>query len=203
MEPRIKWLGHASFRIEHGGRTIYIDPWKLRDGPKADLILITHSHFDHYSEDDISKLMKGDTVLIGAHDVNPKAKMTHVRPGEIKDLKWAKIKATRAYNPDKQFHPRSNDWLGFIVEIGGKRIYHCGDTDIIPEMKDLGPIDVALLTIGGTYTMDPSEAAQAAGIIRPGLAIPMHWGDIVGDRSHAERFAELSPVPTELLDPEH
>jgi len=203
MEPKILWLGHASFRIEHDGKAIYIDPWKVTGGPTADLILITHSHFDHYSEEDIGKLHKKDSTIIGAYDVKPKMAITHIHPGEKKDLGWVKIVATRAYNPNKQFHPKSNDWLGFIIEIGGKRIYHCGDTDVIPEMNGLGPIDVALLTIGGTYTMDPAEAAEAAGIIKPRLAIPMHWGDIVGDRSHAERFSELSPVPTMILEANH
>jgi L-ascorbate metabolism protein UlaG (beta-lactamase superfamily) len=203
MEPKIIWLGHASFRIEHKGNIIYIDPWKLKDGPKADIILITHSHMDHYSEEDIGRIAKKDTVLIGPSDVKPKISMTHVRPGDVKDLGWVKLEAHRAYNPNKQFHPKTNDWLGYVIDLGGYRIYHSGDTDIIAEMKDLRSIDVALMSIGGTYTMDPAEAAKAVSIFKPKLAIPMHWGDIIGDKSSADAFTKQSSVPTRILDIGH
>jgi len=185
----------------HGGKVIYIDPWKLKDGPKADLILITHTHPDHFSDEDIERLSNSKTVLIGAHDVVPKRPIVHMRPGDSRNLGWVGIEAVPAYNPAKQFHPKTNNWLGFVIELEGHRIYHCGDTDLIPEMSALRSIDVALLPVGGTYTMDPEEAAKAAGILKPRLAIPMHWGDIIGDRENAETFARNCPVPTRILDP--
>jgi len=201
MEPKITWLGHASFMIESGGKVIYIDPWKLKDGPKADLLLITHSHFDHFSQEDIDKVAKDGTVVLAAKDVKPKGlDATPIVPGQVKDLGWARIEGHRAYNPAKQFHPKENDWLGFVIEVGGKRIYHSGDTDVIPEMKDLNGIDTALVPVGGTYTMDPAEAARAVAMFHPGEAIPMHWGDIVGDRASAEEFRKLSSVPVRIIE---
>lgn len=200
MDPKIIWLGHASFRIEHKGKTIYVDPWKLKDNPKADLILITHSHMDHFSEDDIAKITRKDTVIIGPSDVKPKHGATNIKPGDIKDLGWVRIEGHRAYNPSKQFHPKSNDWLGYVIDLGGYRIYHSGDTDIISEMKLIKSIDVALIPVGGTYTMDPLEAAKAVAMVKPKLAIPMHWGDIIGDRTSANTFKDNSSIPTKILD---
>jgi L-ascorbate metabolism protein UlaG (beta-lactamase superfamily) len=176
LDPKIVWLGHASFRIEHNGRTIFIDPWKLKGTTKADLI------------------------LIGPSDVKPKLGAINLKPGDAKDLGWVMVEAHRAYNPLKQFHPRTNDWLGYVIDLAGYRIYHCGDTDIIPEMADLRSIDVALIPVGGTYTMDPLEAVKAVAIFKPKLAIPMHWGDIIGDRTSADAFKDNTNIPTRILD---
>jgi L-ascorbate metabolism protein UlaG (beta-lactamase superfamily) len=200
LDPKIVWLGHASFRIEHNGRTIFIDPWKLKGATKADLILITHSHMDHFSEEDIGKIAKKGTVIIGPSDVKPKLGAINLKPGDAKDLGWVMVEAHRAYNPLKQFHPRTNDWLGYVIDLAGYRIYHCGDTDIIPEMKLIRSIDVALIPVGGTYTMDPIEAAKAVAIFKPKLAIPMHWGDIIGDRTSADAFKDNTNIPIRILD---
>jgi L-ascorbate metabolism protein UlaG (beta-lactamase superfamily) len=181
---------------------LYIDPWKLKNATKADLVLITHSHMDHYNEDDLGKIAKKDTVILCPQDVSPKKPAVQVRPGDVKDLGWVKVEVHPAYNPNKQFHPKKNGWLGFVIDLEGFRVYHSGDTDVIPEMKDLRSIDIALLPVGGTYTMDPLEAAQAVALFRPKLAIPMHWGDIIGDRSNATTFAERSGTKTRILDVE-
>ena len=122
-------------------------------------------------------------------------------PGLTIELAGVRVQGVPAYNPNKQFHPKSNQWLGFIIEIGGKRIYYAGDTDLTDEMKALKDIDIALLPVGGTYTMNAAEAAEAAGHINPKLAVPYHWGDIVGGESDAEAFTTKSPCEAKLLHP--
>jgi len=202
MEPKIIWLGHASFLIESDAGNIYIDPWKLKGGLKADYILITHSHMDHMCEDDINKLRKDSTVIVGPHDVCEKLEgVVEIAPGDVKDLGKIKIEVHSAYNPKKEFHPISNNWVGFVVDLGGYRIYHSGDTDVIPEMKKIKNIDVALLPVGGTYTMTAEEAAEAVKVIGPKKAIPMHWGDIIGGREDAEKFKSIANCDVQILDP--
>ena len=203
MEPRIIWLGHASFKILSESKTIYIDPWKTKNQPKADLILVTHSHFDHLSEDDIASLKKVGTVIMGPKDVGEKLPGTSViGAGEKKDVDGIRVEAYPAYNPKKEFHPKENGWLGFVVDIGGFRIYHSGDTDIIEEMSQIDNIDVALLPVGGTYTMTPEEAAEAVKKLSPKKAIPMHWGDIIGGKEDALKFKDLAGCDVELQEPQ-
>jgi len=202
MNPEIVWLGHASFRIESEAGRIYIDPWKLKTTPAADYILVTHSHFDHLSLDDIARIRNDDTVIVGPEDVAEKLDgVTVIAPGEVKKVGRIEVEAHPAYNPKKDFHPESSGWLGFVVDLSGYRIYHTGDADVIPEMGRLERIDVALIPVGGTYTMDPAEAAEAVAMIKPRKAIPMHWGDIVGDRGDAEAFQRLASCEVEILDP--
>lgn len=204
MEPRITWLGHASFRIDTDKGTLFIDPWKTKDQPKADMILVTHSHFDHLSEDDISALRKDGTMIMGPRDVKEKMPETiEISPGQRKELNGVVIEAYAAYNPKKEFHPREKGWLGYVVDIDGFRIYHSGDTDVIDEMNKLKDVDVALLPVGGTYTMTPEEAAKAVEMISPKRSIPMHWGDIIGGRDDALRFKELAKCKVDILEPEN
>ena len=122
-------------------------------------------------------------------------------PGDSRKEESIMIEAHRAYNLSKEFHPKDNNWVGYVVDIDGYRIYHSGDTDVIPEMRDIRDIDVALLPVGGTYTMTPEEAAEAVSMIKPKKVIPMHWGDIVGSRDDAERFKKLADCEVEILDP--
>ncbi len=197
---KIEWLGHASFRITNGV-TVYIDPWKLSgDHPKADLILVSHSHFDHLSTEDIEKIRGAETTILCSKDCVEKidGEVTGVGPAETHEVAGVTVRTTPAYNTGKEFHPRENDWLGFVVTIGGETIYYAGDTDVTPVMGELGQVDVALLPVGGTYTMDAEEAAQAANTIKPGRCIPYHWGDIVGTREDAEQFEKLCACPTEI-----
>lgn len=200
---KIEWLGHASFRITGEGKTIYIDPWKLKESvpAPADLVLLSHSHYDHLSPDDIAKISRPETQIIGSADCAPQLKNRFFRavaPDETVRFGTIVIRTTRAYNPHKQFHPRENNWMGFILAIEGEVVYYAGDTDVIPEMSSLGKIDVALLPVGGTYTMTPEEAAEAVRIIKPAQAIPYHWGDIVGSAQDAEKFKKLSKSPVEV-----
>jgi L-ascorbate metabolism protein UlaG (beta-lactamase superfamily) len=202
MIEKIHWLGHDSFRLE-GEVTVYIDPWKLPpNSPKADIILITHDHYDHCSPEDVAKIQKADTVIvtIPAAARKLKGEVKTVKPGDKITVKGVEIEAVPAYNTDKPFHPKGAGHVGFIVTLGGKRIYHAGDTDFIPEMKGL-KVDIALLPVSGTYVMTAEEAAKAADAIKPEVAIPMHYGEIVGSERDAERFKELTSVQVTILKP--
>jgi len=197
----ITWLGHASFRIKAPEGVIYIDPWKLHDGEPADLILITHDHFDHFSADDVQKVRKADTTIVTTAAVAAKVRgdVKTVKAGDALTVKGVKIEVVPAYNPRKEFHPKRAGGIGFIITAGGRRIYHAGDTDAIPEMANI-KADVALLPVGGKYTMTASEAAQVANQIKPKVAVPMHWGDIVGTHTDAKLFCEQCQVPTQMLE---
>ncbi|MGQ9668315.1 MAG: MBL fold metallo-hydrolase, partial [Anaerolineae bacterium] len=179
---KIHWLGHDAFRID-ADKVIYIDPYQLEAGePKADIILITHDHFDHYSPDDVKKLRKAGTTVVSIAAVTKKvrgAAVETVSPGDKVTVQGVDIEAVPAYNVDKQFHPKSAGHVGFIITVDGVRIYHAGDTDFIPEMANFR-VDIALLPVSGTYVMTAEEAVRAAGAIKPKLAIPMHYGAIVG-----------------------
>ncbi len=203
MGLSLKWLGHASFRISHEDTVVYIDPWKLKDAPHdADLVLVSHSHHDHYSPDDIEKVSGEDTKLVASNDVVLKERGGQaMMPGLTLEFGGVGVQGVAAYNPARQFHPKGNQWVGFIIEIGGKRVYYAGDTDLTDEMKAVKDIDVALLPVGGTYTMNAAEAAEAAGHIKPKLSVPYHWGDIVGSKSDAESFAQKAGCEVKVLNP--
>ena len=190
MAQKIVWLGHDCFRID-ADKTIYFDPYDISPGPKADLILVSHEHFDHCSPDDVSKIQGPETVIITEQTSAEKLSgdVRIIAPGESMSLGEVKIEAVPSYNTDKDFHPKQKAWLGFILEVNGVRIYHAGDTDFIPEMKDL-KVDIALLPVSGTYVMTAEQAVEAALAIRPKLAIPMHYGAIVGDNKDALTFKE-------------
>lgn len=202
----IDWLGHASFKIIIKNKVLYIDPYQLTTENKADadIILLTHSHYDHCSQQDIEKIVKDGTVIICTADcqskivrVGKKISIELVEPGIEIDIGEIRIRAIEAYNLNKKFHPKSERWVGYIIQENNIVIYHAGDTDIIKEMEKLtgyskkGNIFIALLPIGGTYTMNAEEAAKAASIIKPTLVVPMHYGAIIGSRADAEKFVEL------------
>ncbi len=201
----IHWLGHASFRIEDGATQIYVDPWKLPPNcPKADVIFITHAHYDHFSKEDIAKIAKEGTAFFAPKDVACQIKGTviAVTPGENYNLGELKVKTIPAYNIDKQFHPKENHWVGYVITLStGQRIYHSGDSDFTPEMRAV-VTDIALLPIGGTYTMTAKEAAQAANAFKPQAVIPIHWGDIVGTQKDADEFKKLFTGKTIVKSPE-
>jgi L-ascorbate metabolism protein UlaG (beta-lactamase superfamily) len=214
----LKWLGHSGFKIRTSSdKIIYIDPYKLLGDPfeldKADFIFITHSHYDHCSIEDIQNLSKDGTILVCPADVS--SKMRHISKridiriaeiGECQELSenYIKFWAVPSYNVNKEFHTKEEDWLGYIIQVGDVFIYHAGDTDLVPEMKSIKNIDIALLPIGGNYTMNAGEAAKAASLIKPKVAIPMHYGSISGiaDKSEAEIFAKYCSaegVETKIL----
>ncbi len=190
---KIEWLGHASFKISDK-LVIYIDPYVLPAEPeKADLIFVTHEHYDHCAVDNIKKLVKEDTQVVITEDCIAKLsglKTFPVVPGKSYEIKGIKFETVPAYNLNKAFHTKASNWVGYIIEIDGVRIYHAGDTDFIPEMKEL-KVDIALMPVGGTYTMNAEEAAEAVNSFKPKVAIPMHYGKIVGSKADAEKFKEL------------
>lgn len=200
-DVEIEWLGHASFRIKAAGKVIYIDPFKVEGGEKADIILITHDHYDHCDQVSINAIKKPGTVIICPQLCSRKVSGSRkIDVGESISLDDIEVKAVPAYNTDKDFHPKEIG-VGFVVKIAGKSIYHAGDTDRIPEMDDLkGKIDAALLPVGGTYTMNAEEAADAANSIKPKIAIPMHWGKIIGSAEDAKKFKKLAKVEIRILE---
>lgn len=190
---KIEWLGHASFKILNN-LTIYIDPFDLKEEEKADLIFVTHEHYDHCSINDIKRLVKEDCVVVITEDCIAKLrnfKTFPVLPGKKYEVKGIKFQTIPAYNLNKAFHTLASNWVGYVIEVKGIKIYHAGDTDFVPEMKELKAIDIALVPVGGTYTMNAEEAAKAVNSFKPKVAIPMHYGKIVGSESDAERFKEL------------
>jgi L-ascorbate metabolism protein UlaG (beta-lactamase superfamily) len=203
----IIWLGHASFKIEAGGKTIYMDPYEGEYRDKADLILVSHSHADHCEPSKIGKIRKEGTVVIAPADCVPKigGNVKTLKPGERVSLKDVTVEAVAAYNykrfrsPGNPFHPKGFG-VGYLVTLGDRIIYHAGDTDFIPEMRDLRNIYLALLPSGGTYTMDNPEAAEAALAIKPEFVIPMHRKDT--NPSEFKNYVEAqSKIKVILLKP--
>ncbi|RLC49085.1 MAG: MBL fold metallo-hydrolase [Candidatus Cloacimonadota bacterium] len=199
----IKWYCQSSILIQYQGKNIYIDPWKVPSNqPKADFILVTHSHFDHLSLEDINKIKDDTTKVIIPSSLKNEVPMPVITmdPGDENEYDNIKIKAIPAYNLNKEYHPRNNNWLGYIVTVGDIRILHTGDTDAVPELKTLEHIDIAFVPVGGTYTMTAKEAAKIVNIFKPKLAIPFHWGDVVGSEEDAILFKELANVPVIILE---
>ena len=199
----VTWLGHDSFKIVAPEGVIYIDPWKLKGGEPADLILVTHEHHDHLSPDDVQQLSKPGTVVVtnAASAAKLKGDVRVVKPGDRLTVKGVAIEVMPAYNPNKQFHPKAAGHVGYVITAGGRRIYHAGDTDPIPEMERI-QTDVALLPVGGKFTMTAQEAAGVANRMKPKVAVPMHWGDIIGTRADAEAFRAAAKVPVQILEAE-
>lgn len=185
---KIHWLGHDGFRID-GSTVVMMDPFKISSLKPADLILISHEHFDHTSPEDVDKIRKSDSVIL-ANATSAKQLKGDVRvvaPGDRLTVKGVEIEVGPAYNTNKDFHPRAAGMLSFVFKLDGVRYYHAGDTDFIPEMKQLD-VDIAFLPVSGTYVMTADEAVQAAKAIKPKVAVPMHYAEIVGSEEDAMRF---------------
>src|ERR671921_1547396 len=208
----VSWLGHSGFRIGSGARTIYIDPYRVRAGArKADLILITHGHYDHFSPQDVERLQRSTTEVIAPAAVAERlsGRVRSIAAGEEIDpenVRGVSVRAVAAYNTSKRdkegrvFHPREAGGVGYDVNVRGERLYHAGDTDVIPEMDEVAGVDVALLPVSGTYVMTAEEAAEAARRIQPRVAVPMHWGEHLGTAADARAFAEKAPVEVRILE---
>jgi len=197
----IQWLGHSSVKVWDEDCVIYVDPERLTESlHDATLVCVTHTHGDHYSPSDIARISNPQTLFVGPPDVVQQyGSGQTIAPGQTIEFDNVNIIAVPAYNTNKPNHPKSRNWVGFIIELGSKRIYVAGDTDLIEEMRSLGDIDVAFLPAGGTYTMNAVEAAEATQYIKPELAIPYHWGQSVGNLSDAQTFAELARCAVKIL----
>jgi len=207
----VEWLGHSGFRIRAPGGLVYIDPYRVGDAPAADLILITHGHYDHFSPQDVERLSHPGTWLVGPPAVAERVsgRVLSIAPGEALErdlLRGVTIGAVAAYNTSKRdpdgnlFHPREAGWVGFELNVRGERLYHSGDTDVIPEMDSVTGVDVALLPVSGVYVMTSREAAEAARRIQPRVAVPMHWGEHIGSVQDARDFADKAPVDVHILE---
>lgn len=190
MVKNIHWLGHDTFKIV-GEKVIYTDPFNIKKKDTADIILITHEHYDHCSPEDVKSLQGPKTVIVATPDCAKKlsGNIKTVRAGDKITVEGIEIEAVPSYNTNKNFHPKDNDWVGYIFTVQGKRIYLAGDTDYIPEMKKF-KVDIALLPVSGTYVMTAQEAVNAALDINPRIAIPMHYDSIVGTKDDAKTFAD-------------
>lgn len=191
MVKNITWLGHDGFLIKGDGKAIVIDPFQVKQCEPADIILISHEHYDHCSPEDVNKIRKDSTVIVTEAQSATKlaGDVRVMQPGDKLTVSGIPIEAVPSYNTNKNFHPKEKGWLGFIVTVEGVRIYHAGDTDRIPEMESF-QVDIALLPVSGTYVMTAEEAVEAARLMKPKVVIPMHYGAIVGSADDAKRFSE-------------
>lgn len=210
----IKWLGHDGFLIIKEGKNFYVDPFEIKNNlPRADLIVITHDHLDHCSIEDLSKIIRSGTkILLTPQCLSKVTKLDSsldlevVHVGDVKTFENFKIKFVPAYNIGKEFHPKEEGYIGCIFDFGNAQIYHAGDTDLIPEMKTFNSREkdlIALLPVSGKYVMNSEEAFNAVKILRPTLAIPMHYGTIIGSIHDANNFKKLclaEGINAQILD---
>ncbi len=199
---QIKWYGHDTFTLTKDNVTICFDPYQIDKKFHADIVLISHNHFDHLSIVDLEKIADGKSVIVAAKECIeqikiPCKKLIGIAPNEKIDIDGFKINANRAYNVDKinsdtkkPFHPKEDNKVGFIITMNNTKFYHTGDSDLIPEMTDIKP-DVLFVPVSGTYVMTADEAAKAVKEIKPKLAIPMHYGSVVGSENDAKAFKKL------------
>ena len=190
---KINLLTHSSIRVtDNNGRVFYFDPFNIKDeSHDADIIFVTHDHFDHFSIKDINKISKPDTLYILPYSLKGKVNFNNVRYVKPFDrLEDINVEVRPAYNINKHFHPKNNEWVGYIVKIDNELIYVVGDSDALQENENV-KVDILMLPIGGTYTMDVHEASEFTNKIKPKVVIPTHYGSVVGNESDAEAFKPL------------
>ncbi len=202
MLEGVTWFTQSAFRFRRGGKVVYIDPWHLPDDlDEADLILITHGHGDHLSEKDLVKIRgeKAEIVVPESSADKVEDPKHEVNPGDTLTVAGVPIQVVAAYNVDSDFHPKDNSWVGYVIELDGVTYYHTGDSDFIDEMEAV-TTDVMLVPVGGRYTMGPEGAAKATKAVGPKLAVPMHWGDVVGSEVEVQAFVKEWGGTTEILE---
>jgi L-ascorbate metabolism protein UlaG (beta-lactamase superfamily) len=208
MLERFTWFKQSAYRWDGDGATVYIDPWGVPEGaPEADVIFITHAHDDHFQPEEIQRLTKKDTQIVAPRDIAAElsGNVRPVAPGDTVEAGGIKGQAVPAYNIAEErleMHPKANGWVGYVLQLGDATYYHAGDTDHLTDLETISP-QVAFVPVGGTFTMDASEAAGLIRIMSPQLAVPMHYGFVVGSPADAERFRqEADPVRVEILQPQ-
>jgi L-ascorbate metabolism protein UlaG (beta-lactamase superfamily) len=208
MIERFTWFKQSAYRWDGDGATVYIDPWGVPEGaPEADVIFITHAHDDHFQPEEIQRLTKKDTQIVAPRDIADElsGNVQPVSPGDTVEAGGIKGQAVPAYNIAEErleMHPKENGWVGYLLQLGDTTYYHAGDTDHLTDLETISP-QVAFVPVGGTFTMDASEAAGLVRIMSPQLAVPMHYGFVVGSPADAEQFREeADPVRVEILKPQ-
>lgn len=210
---KINHFEHDTFRLESDSKVIYLDPYNLKENQAklADYVLITHGHFDHCSPNDVKRIIAEDTVIIAPNECQEQLKglkvkeIIYVAPNQQLELDGIKVETVFAYNLNKwrsagvPYHPKEDGKVGYILDFSGTRVYFAGDTDNIPELSQLRDIDVALLPVSGTYVMTWQEAVEAARVIKPKLAIPMHYGSVVGSKEDAKKFKESADCEVKII----
>ena len=212
----ISWLKHSGFKIKTPEGVMYFDPYQVSGEPeKADIVFLTHTHYDHYDEPSLKLILKEETQVFCSIDCKEAlikwAKVASIHsmgPNEELVFGHLKIQTTPAYNLDKPFHPKEKKWLGFLIEVENTRLFYAGDTDALSELEHI-QCDIGFFPISGIYVMDPKQAASLANKIAPKVvSFPMHWGTIVDDQNRkvgtledAKRFCELCQCPTKILEP--
>jgi len=208
MIERFTWFKQSAYRWDGDGATVYIDPWGVPEGaPEADVIFITHAHDDHFQPEEIQRLIGKDTQIVAPRDIAAElsGNVQPVSPGDTVEAGGIKGQAVPAYNIAEErleMHPKENGWVGYLLQLGDTTYYHAGDTDHLTDLETISP-QVAFVPVGGTFTMDASEAAGLVRIMLPQLAVPMHYGFLAGSPADAERFRqEADPVRVEILKPQ-
>jgi L-ascorbate metabolism protein UlaG (beta-lactamase superfamily) len=198
----ITFFRQSAVRIRRDGIEIHVDPLHVDEVSTADYILLTHPHFDNFSEADIARVRKPDTVLIAPASMKKQlVDCDHfLRPGDMIQLDGIDVLAVPAFNVEKKFHPREQGWLGYVFTVGGVTYYHAGDTDFLDSMYDIR-CDVAFLPCEGHYTMGPEDAARAGVACGASVVVPVHWGGAAGSREDAERLVQLFPGEAAILEP--
>ncbi|WP_408070177.1 MBL fold metallo-hydrolase [Butyrivibrio sp. JL13D10] len=208
MIDKIELFTQNSIRINGDSSTIYVDPFRIKEETHdADYVLITHQHYDHFSPEDIRKVIKNTTIVVApesmiddAMELQREVKaVVGVKPGVYREIDGLELETIPAYNTIKPFHPKRAEWVGYILRLEGKRIYIAGDTGATREAKKV-KCDIAMVPVGGTYTMDTKRAAELINIIRPEYAIPTHYGSVVGKKTDGQTFAALVKSPVKVVE---
>jgi L-ascorbate metabolism protein UlaG (beta-lactamase superfamily) len=197
----VTWFRGSSIRIRRAGVELHIDPWGLSESGEADFILLTHPHYDNFSEEDIARVRTADTIVVAPASMKKQLEDADhfMRPGDMISLDGVDILSVPAYNMGKKFHPRRYGWLGYVFTIDAVTYYHAGDTDLLASMEDIR-CDVAFLPCDGRYTMGPEEAAEAARACEAHVVVPIRWGDAGSSEEDARRVKELVSAEVRILD---
>jgi len=199
----ITWFRGSSVRVRRAGLEIHVDPIGVSDDSRADVILLTHPHYDNFSEADIGRVRTSETVVVAPASMKKLLDDADhfMRPGDMLQLERLDVLAVPAHNVEKRFHRPEQGWLGYVFTLDGVTYYHAGDTDLLPSMHGIR-CDVAFLPCGGHYTMGTEDAARAAEACGASVLVPIHWGEPHGTREQVEAIRDFFPGQVLILDRE-